>query len=122
MNLKLDENLGGQTTDILRRDGHDVTTIYEQKLTGADDHRLIEVCRIEKRRLVSLDLDFANPLVFDPSNYFGIAVLRLSRKPSYQVLIKTVETLSLALKKENIIGALWIVEQGRIRIHKSSSE
>ena len=50
--------------------------------------------------------------------YFGIAVLRLPRKPIYQDLMDTIGTLRLAIKKEEIIGKLWIIECGRIRIHK----
>lgn len=66
MRLKLDENLGARGAELLRAAGHDVATVYEQKLGSANDVRVLEVCVGEKRCLVTLDLDFANPLAFPP--------------------------------------------------------
>ena len=77
MKLKLDENLGHRTLTILQRAGHDVITVTQQNISGIPDHELIALCRSESRALVTLDLDFANPLQFRPNTYAGIAVLRL---------------------------------------------
>ncbi len=68
--------------------GHDVATVLEQALTSATDADLIRLCMEEGRALVTLDLDFANPLRFRPSLYAGIAVLRLPDKPSDAQLTK----------------------------------
>lgn len=86
MKLKLDENLGARGVEVLSQAGHDVLTVAEQGLCSTTDRTLIEVCRTEGRCLVTLDLDFANPLVFRPSEYAGIAVLRLPAKPGSQDL------------------------------------
>lgn len=64
MKLKLDENLGQRPTTILHRAGHDVTTVAQQNISGISDIDLINLCRRESRALVTLDLDFANPLQF----------------------------------------------------------
>ncbi len=77
MRLKLDENLGRRGRELFERAGHDVATVAAQRLTSAADREVIEACRREGRCLVTLDLDFANPLRFKPSDYPGISVTRL---------------------------------------------
>jgi hypothetical protein len=118
--LKLDENLGQRGQTILRNAGYDTCTVAEQFLAGYEDADLIARCAAEGRCLVTLDLDFANPLVFLPSLYAGIAVLRLPPRPSQDDLLALVQTFALALKNDDIRQKLWIVEPGRIRIYQES--
>jgi len=118
LKLKLDENLGRRSEKILATAGHDVWTVRQQQLQGVPDEELIERCRAEGRCLVTLDLGFANPLLFLPSHYPGIVVLRLRQKPSAADLASLVQTLINALKSEEPTGKLWIVETGRIRIYQ----
>ncbi len=118
MKLKLDENLSARGAELLRQAGHDVATVYEQKLAGTPDPEVIQYCRTEQRALVTLDLDFSNTLRFKPADYAGIAVLRIGRDSSYGDLMIAVRTLVDALDKEPIQGRLWIVERGRIRVHQ----
>ncbi|WP_448596809.1 DUF5615 family PIN-like protein, partial [Thermoleptolyngbya sp.] len=51
----------------------------------------------EERCLVTLDLDFSNPLSFDPTQYSGIAVLQLPNQASHQDLLDAILTLIGAL-------------------------
>ena len=115
MKLKLDENLGQVALTLFCQHGHEISTVPEQGLSSASDRTLIETCRAQQRCLVTLDLDFANPLLFRPSDYAGIAVLRLPSEPSHDDLIDAVVTLVVALRAKNIKGKLWIVQRGRIR-------
>ena len=122
MKLKLDENLGIRCTELFRQAGHQVTTVVAQGLCGKSDHNVIAASSGEGRCLVTLDLDFANPLVFDPSEFAGIAVLRLPRKPGFHDLVRAVTTLIHGFREGTIQGRLWIVQQGRIREYQQEAE
>jgi predicted nuclease of predicted toxin-antitoxin system len=113
--LKLDENLNERGIALLAADGHDVSTVVRQEMQAAVDAEVIEACRKEGRALVTLDLDFADPLHFRPSQYPGIAVLRLPKRASADDLHSAVRTLAEGLKRSPLAGKLWIVEIGRIR-------
>jgi hypothetical protein len=67
--------------------------------------------------LVTLDLDFANPLVYPPAGHSGVAVLRLPRKPTRADLDHLIATMAEALRGQSLERQLWIVEAGRIRVH-----
>lgn len=115
MKLKLDENLGRHIAVLFRDDGHDVATVADQDLSGAEDRRIIEASRSERRCLVTLDLEFGNPLVFNHAEYAGVAVLRLGQGAPPGALLSVVRTLIGALEKESIEGRLWLVQPGRVR-------
>jgi predicted nuclease of predicted toxin-antitoxin system len=117
----LDENLGRRGAELLQA-GHDVATVPEQRLCGATDAELIEACSAENRGIVTLDLDFGNPLLFRPSNYAGIAVLRLPPKPTPDDLSDAIRTLITALTQRQIEGKLWIVQRGRMREYQPEEE
>lgn len=119
MRLKLDENLGKGVAEALRLAGHDVATVPEQTLSGVDDRTLIHACERERRCLVTLDIEFGNPLLFEPSDYHGIVVLRLPRRPAPRDLLDAVRTLIAGLAREDVVGKLWVVQKGRIREYES---
>lgn len=118
MKLKLDENLGTSLARLFRDAGLETATEAEERLASASDQRLIDVCRNEQRVLVTLDLEFGNPLLFKPSEYEGISVLRPGAKPSLERLEVIERTLVQGLATRDIRRKLWIVEVGRIREHE----
>lgn len=118
MKLKLDENLGLFAATLCRNAGHDAATVSEEQLCQAKDMEIVEVCRKEQRSLLTLDLDFANPLRFRPSAYPGIAVLRLPNRPTRAHLQEAIRTFLHGLEREPLHGKLWIVQIGRIRVYQ----
>jgi predicted nuclease of predicted toxin-antitoxin system len=113
--LKLDENLNLRCALFLRDAGHDVVTVPEQGLCSAKDRDLIGKCGAEDRCLVTLDMEFGSPLLYDPSRYAGIALIRLPPKASQESLERCLDTLVKGLTHMNIHGKLWIIQLDRIR-------
>jgi hypothetical protein len=70
------------------------------------------------RCLVTLDVEFGDPVRFTPADFAGIAVLRVPGRISRESLRVAVETLAEALRARDIRGKLWIVQPGRIREHQ----
>ena len=115
MRLKLDENFGRRGVELLTAAGHDVATVPAEGLCRASDHEVARVCRTEARCLVTLDLDFGNPLVFNAADYPGLAVVRLRGKAEPVDLERALRVLVAGLDGASIVGKLWIVEPTRLR-------
>ncbi|MBW2115852.1 MAG: DUF5615 family PIN-like protein [Deltaproteobacteria bacterium] len=118
MKFKLDECLDVRLSTLFYEAGHDVHTVYQEKLSGAPDEHIYSLCLHEKRALVTQDMDFSNPFRFSPLPSQGIIVLR---NPS-QLLSEAEYLVMLILKisVESLQGHLWVVDHQRIRIWPST--
>jgi hypothetical protein len=114
MKFKLDENLSARLAALFAEGGHDVETVTSERLSGESDQRIYDVCKSEKRTLVTLDLDFANPLRFPPEGTEGIVVVRPPR-PVLPLIEATLTAAIGSLKTRVLQSRLLIVEAGRIR-------
>lgn len=77
MQFKIDENLPEDVASILSDAGHDAVTVLWQKLGGAEDQKIAQICQGENRILVTADAGFADIRTYPPEVYPGIIVLRL---------------------------------------------
>jgi predicted nuclease of predicted toxin-antitoxin system len=118
MKFKLDENFGTRTQQLLQAAGHDVHSILQEGLQGADDETIYSICCVEQRYLVTLDLDFSDVVRYPPEHAGGIIVIRVPRNPSLVLLERLLTALLLYLEQNIAIGQLLIVEPGRIRLHQ----
>lgn len=114
--LKLDENLSDRLLVRVRDAGQDAESVRTEKLDGTADEALFAHCRTEQRTLVTLDLDFSNPLRFSPVKTAGTIVLRPNR-PSMPEINNLMEALIDRLKFDSPKERIWIVEAGRVRIY-----
>ena len=121
MKFKLDENLGARMQAVLRNRGHDADTVKEEGLSGSSDRVLYDACCAEARCLLTLDLDFSDVLRFPPHRCGGIAVLRVPKNPSLELLRRMIERLLDTMDRESLAGRLWIIEVDRIRIHQDTN-
>lgn len=92
-----------------------MATVVEQDLCAASDAMLIEVCRRERRILVTLDKDFSSILRFPPALYAGIVVLRLPEPLSAPAIEDALRRFLTASANADFSGHLWIVDAHRIR-------
>ncbi len=104
-----------ELAEDLRAAGHEAVTVDGQRLVGASDRQLSEVCKTEGRIFVTLDLDFADIRTYPPNEHSGLIVLRLARQDKPHVLDVFRRTLK-AVGHVPLEGRLWIVEEKRIRI------
>ena len=117
MKLKIDENLPVELCALFATHGHEAATVYDEQLGGTGDANIYEVCQVEQRILVTLDLDFSDIRAYPPGESAGIIVLRLPRQDKERVLAAAREFVPL-LRAESITQRLWIVESTRVRIRE----
>lgn len=121
MKFKLDENLSPELSPLFSEAGHEAHTVLEEHLSGIQDARLFARCVQEGRVLVTLDLDFSNPLRFSPKGAPGVVVLRPVRTANLHVRA-LVEAVMPSFSERELNGKLWIVEPGRIRVHEPAGD
>ena len=121
MRFKLDENFDLRLTLLVAEGGDDVDTAPAEGLSGASDERIYQACRDTGRTLITLDLDFSNPLRFPPESTEGIVVLRPPR-PTLPLIRVTLATVLPDLKSRSLRGTLVIAEPGRIRLYDPREE
>ena len=115
MRFKLDENLHPDASVVLRRAGHDVETVWDERLQGAADSRLAGVLKLERRVLVTIDVGFADIRAYPPGDFAGLIVLRLQRQDRRSV-VHVFTRLLHSLKERSLAGQLWIVDERRVRV------
>jgi predicted nuclease of predicted toxin-antitoxin system len=120
--FKLDETIGQRGTAFLKSAGHDVETVRQEVLGGADDERIFQAAILEQRALVTLDHDFGLVLRFPPERSHGIVILELPTHPTADSLLKRLHEFLAVLKSRPLENELWIVEPGRVRIHQRENE
>jgi predicted nuclease of predicted toxin-antitoxin system len=120
MLFKIDENLPVDAAGLLRQRGHDALTVGDQQMIGRPDVDVAQVCQVEKRALVTLDLDFADIRAFPPEDYAGIIVLRPAVQ-SIPTVLRLVDQVVVHCASESLVGYLWIVDESRVRIRGAGS-
>ncbi len=121
MRLKLDENLDVRLVPLLVAEGFEADSVRDEGLSGNSDGNLYDVCKTSGQVLVTLDLDFSNPLRFPPGLTPGIVVIRPPR-PLVPLIRTTLWSALVELRTGSVAGKLWIVEPGRIRVYDPQEE
>lgn len=83
MRLKLDENLPLDLAGILSNRGHEVDTVADEGLAGADDQAIHAAATHDQRVIMTLDRGFGDVRRYPPGSHAGVIVLRpISQDPA----------------------------------------
>lgn len=115
MNFKVDENLPYEFVDLLTHAGYSADTVVQERLQGANDSAVANICQKESRILLTLDLDFSDIRSYPPHAFPGIVVLRPHRQDKLQ-LIELLKSLIPLFSIEQVEHRLWIVDESGVRI------
>lgn len=114
MRFKLDENLPGDLADDIRRLGHDVDTVHDEGLIGAEDATIVEAARVANRILMTLDKGIASILQYPVHKHAGVVLFRPDNSGRREVLPFVRERLDILLEME-LASRLTVVGPTRIR-------
>ena len=89
----------------MRLAGHDVATVSGQGLNSTPDIEVIDVCRQEKRGLVTADRGFSNRLRYNPAYYAEIVDSEPKPDITSQDFLN-LDTMSIMLTQKISIGLL----------------
>ena len=117
MKIKLDENLPLQIAARLAILGHDVHTVFDENLAGAQDARLWAVAQKEERFLITQDLDFADLRRFVPGTHHGILLVRL-HSPSRTNLVSRIQELFRHEDIPSWEGSFVVATERKVRIRR----
>ncbi len=121
LKFKIDENLPTEIVDRLISAKYDAISVVDQDLIGASDSKIVEVCKIEERIIVTLDTDFMDIRTYPPDEYSGIIVIRVKNQ-SKRYIVNIFTQMIPLLKSELINHHLWIMEENQIRIRGKNEE
>jgi len=121
LRFKTDENLHPEVAEILKQHGHDAVSVWDEDLRGASDLEVAEACRHERRVLLTLDIGFGDIRRYEPSSFPGIIVMRLAHQ-SRRAVAAVLDQLMVLLEAQVVSGALWIVDEQRVRIRRGAGE
>ena len=115
MRFKTDENLHPDVAAFLRERGHDALSVWDEGLRGHADPEHADVCRVERRAFITLDMGFADIREYPPEQYDGIVVLRVGSHSRTHVLA-VLDRLMPLLDTAALARHLWIVEEHEVRM------
>lgn len=120
--ILVDENVHVYLIEELIKNGYDVVTVVEKRLTGSLDRTILEVANEEDRILLTMDKDFGG--ILEMGYLFGKGRILLLRyrifdfKQIGKELIYVLDKVKNEFKEsKNIIVVL---SEGRYRLHKPS--
>jgi hypothetical protein len=115
--IKLDENLPDRLVSALGEFGHDVDTVYVERMNGRVDADVWNGAQTARRFFITQDLDFSDMRRYAPGTHAGLLLVRLTR-PGRDALLARVSTLFQTEKVEDWAGCLVVVTDWKVRVKR----
>jgi predicted nuclease of predicted toxin-antitoxin system len=115
MKIKIDENLPIRLAHVLAELGHDVDTVPEESLSGADDGRVWEAAQKAGRFLVTQDMHFADLRRFAPGTHCGILIVHL-HEPGREALLRNVRQAFATEDANRWQGCFAVLTDHKLRV------
>lgn len=117
MRIKLDENIP-RDLKIALGPAHDVDTVHEEGLSGADDSTVWSAAQREQRLLVTQDLDFSDLRRYTPGAHSGVLLIRL-RSPSRRALRERLSELARLEAFDSWAACFVVVTDAKVRVRRA---
>jgi predicted nuclease of predicted toxin-antitoxin system len=118
LNIKLDENLPDRLVAALEALGHDIDTVYAERLNGQSDPNVWAATQAARRFFITQDLDFSDIRRYTPGTHAGLLLVRLSQ-PGRDALFERVVTVFRTENVEDWRGCLVVVTDRKVRVRRS---
>lgn len=116
MRVKLDENLPERAARLLAA-GHDVDSVHDEGLAGADDPTVSEVATAGGRLVITLDRGFGDIQRYPPGSHAGILVLRIDDQ-SAAAVIEALGALTTSTDLAELSGCVAVYRNGELRVRR----
>ena len=110
-----DENIAPRVIEALRKEGFNVLSVYQEKLSRASDEKLLKFAQKERQIILTHDKDFGNLIHRPYQTHGGVILLRLRNQFPQNVISHLIPFLK-KIKPQKIKNRLVIFQEGKIRI------
>lgn len=117
MSILIDHCVPRKYLRLLKSWGYDATILSQHIPADSDDPDVLKLAQTLDAILLTVDLDFSNILNYPPHNHAGIIVMRYEAKDE-RGLTRTLRTALHDLYRDDLRGALVIVEPRRYRVRR----
>lgn len=112
-----DMGISLKTVEWLRSHGHDIVHLREQNLQCLPEHEILEKAYIEKRILLTMDLDFGYLVSMAPKIMPLVIIFRLSDERSI-IVNQRLSAILPVLSVEKLSGTIISVGDHNMRVRK----
>ena len=110
-----DENIAPRVIESLRKEGFNVLSVYQEKLSRASDEKLLKFAQKQRQIILTHDKDFGNLIHRPDQTHGGVILLRLRDQSSLNVVYHLIPFLK-KIKPDKIKNRLVVFREGKIRI------